>query len=138
MKTVLFLAAGPLALVATAAAAQDGHDPLDPAHMENDAQAEAEALPPEGTPPAASSQDTAADDFTDAQIASFVSAAMAINDLDDTLAADERREQARAILASEGLDYQTYAAIGQAAQSDPVVAQRVRDAMPQAPTEADG
>ena len=125
-------------MVATAAAAQNGPDPLDPAHMEDEAPAQAEApatdvAPPAVTPPATPTPDAAAEAFTDTQIESFVTAAMAINDLDPegNLAPAEKREQAEAILASEGLDYATYAAIGQAAQSDPAVAQRVRDAMPQ-------
>lgn len=135
MKTAFIIATGPIALFATGAAAQEGPNPLDPAHMDSQETAEA----PEAELPAAPPESAAAD-FTDTQISSFVAAALAINDLDPdgTLAADEKREQAMAILADEGIDFETYSAIGQAARTNPEVAQRVREAMPNRAAASEG
>ena len=53
---------------------------------------------------------------------------MAIRGMGDNeaLADDARQSQAEAILTEHGIDPETYNAIGVAAQSDPIVAQRVQ------------
>lgn len=114
MKTLIALAVGALLPLGGSALAQEiaePANPLDPAHMDKEAEAE-----------------TPAAQFTDAQIAGFVEAAMAIRTMrDDTSMDDETRHaEALAIVAQNGLDPDTYSAIGVAAQSDPAVAQRVQ------------
>ena len=66
--------------------------------------------------------------FSDEEIAAFVGATVAIRGMGDNeaLADDARQSQAEAILTEHGIDPETYNAIGVAAQSDPIVAQRVQ------------
>lgn len=114
MKTLITLAAGAMLPFAGSALAQDipePANPLDPAHMDEGAEAELPAA-----------------QFTDAQITGFVEAAMAIRAMQDDASMDDetRRAEAEAIVAQNGLDPDTYSAIGVAAQSDPAVAQRVQ------------
>ncbi len=134
MKTLKTLASGALLLAAAGVSAQDVPDTLDPAHMDT------EASPAEGTMPAQDAApaetDTMTDtaepavkaNFSDEEIAAFVGATVAIRGMGDneTLADDARQSQAEAILTEHGIDPETYNAIGVAAQSDPIVAQRVQ------------
>ena len=62
--------------------------------------------------------------FTDAEIQSFAAAALELQNLQSEGAASQ--EQAASIVASSGLDAETFNAIGQAMQSDPEVAERVQ------------
>jgi hypothetical protein len=62
--------------------------------------------------------------FTDAEIQSFAAAALEIQNLQTSGTATQ--EQAASIVASSGLDAQTFNAIGQAMQNDPEVAERVQ------------
>ena len=66
--------------------------------------------------------------FTDAEVAAYVAAAMRIRTLRDDPAMDDaaRMAAAETIVGEEGLDAQTYTAIGRAAQTDPALAQRIQ------------
>lgn len=134
MITATTLASGAL-LFAVAASAQDAPEALDPAHMETQETATETATQVPGDTGAAQeiAPEAAGQDYTDAEIASFAAAAMAIRELqgDETLDDTAMRSQAEAIVAENGLDAQTYNAIGTAAQSDPEVAQRVQLALAQ-------
>jgi len=69
--------------------------------------------------------------FTDEQITGFASAAMQMRELNSDTQLDEtaRRAQAELIIADEGLDPETYSAIGEAAGRDPAIAVRVQQAI---------
>ncbi len=69
--------------------------------------------------------------FSDQEIAAFAAAGVRMQELreDDTLDDAARAAQARMIVAEAGLDEAKYREIGQAAQADPAVAMRVREAV---------
>lgn len=69
--------------------------------------------------------------FTDAQVAGFAAAALAMREVraDTSLDAAGKRAQAEAIVTENGLDTQTYQAIGNAAQEDPALAIRIQQAI---------
>jgi len=64
--------------------------------------------------------------FTDGEIQSFAAAALELQNLQTSGTATQ--EQAASIVASSGLDAETFNAIGQAMQSDPAIAERVQSA----------
>jgi hypothetical protein len=70
-------------------------------------------------------------EFTDQQIDSFGQAIVKIQDVSADATLDETQKQERmvAIVQEEGLDPQTFNAIGSAAQSDPELQQRVQLAL---------
>ena len=123
-KLTTGLAAGALALASSPVLAQDAADPLDPAHMEDEATDTTEDT----------DLSTPADpmrEFTDAEIESFAAATTELRELDPDGAMDasERQAQAGAIVEGHGLTPEAYNAIGTAAQADPEIAERVREAM---------
>lgn len=124
MKLPINVAGASLLLIAVPAAAQDAPTPP-PAS--SPAPIETAPIPPSetGTP------SPAAQDYSDAQVASFVAAAMRMRELraDESLDVAARRAAAEQIVAEEGLDPDTYQAIGTAAQSDPALAQRIQMAL---------
>lgn len=69
--------------------------------------------------------------FSEAQIDSYVSAAIAVQEMQADSSLDAAAQQARAgsILAEVGLDPSTFNAISDAVKSDPAVAQRVQIAL---------
>ncbi|WP_271079392.1 hypothetical protein [Aurantiacibacter sp. MUD61] len=70
------------------------------------------------------------EDITDAEIASFAAAGIRMRQERDPGMTDEARlAQAEGIVVEEGLDPARYAAIGRAAQADPAVAMRIRQAI---------
>ncbi len=91
---------------------------------------EPESMDPEMTSPS----------FTDDQIAGFARAAMQMRDLNADAAMDEtaRRAQAEMIIAAEGLDPQTYSAIGAAAAGDPAIAMRIQQAIEEMSEQPEG
>lgn len=86
----------------------------------------------------AAAQETA---FSDADLSSFVDAAMAVSDVRDTfipqvqnadseeaaqaLAQEAVAEMREAVVETDGIDVETYMAIGEAAESDEGLAQRI-------------
>ena len=82
------------------------------------------------TPSASAGAETATS-FTDAQIDSYVTAAMSVQEMQADTALDAAAKQQRAgeILAESGLDADTFNSISDAVQSDPSVAERVQLAL---------
>ncbi len=118
MKTTLTIAGAGLLLTVGSAAAQD--IPATPP-AQSPAPVQTAPVPPSEAPGTAR-------EFSDTEIASFAAAALQIRALRNDQSLDEaaRRAQAQTIVTSEGLDPRTYTAIGQAAQADPAIAQRVQ------------
>ncbi|MGB3795305.1 MAG: DUF4168 domain-containing protein [Alteraurantiacibacter sp.] len=121
MKTLKTLASAAVLLAAVGVSAQDASHELDPAHMED------QAAQPAAADPAVPASEVASN-FTDEEITAFVGAAMKIREIDPSQTPDaaDRQTQAEGILAEHELDPETYNAISVAAQSDPVVAQRIQ------------
>ena len=69
--------------------------------------------------------------FTEAQIDSYVTAAIEVQEMqaDTTLDDAAKQERASAILAQSGLDPRTFNAISDAVQTDPEIAERVQLAL---------
>lgn len=88
------------------------------------------AAPAETTAAPAAGLEAPADSasFTDEQINDFASAMVKIQDLaaDTSIDEAEKQNQMVAIVQAEGLDPQTFNAIGSASQSDPEVRERVQ------------
>ncbi len=120
MITVTTLATGALLFTFAGQSVQDEPNPLDPAGMEQAA--------PDASP------DAATEEFTDDEIDAFVASGLAIRALREDGAQDEDAVQAEAeaIIAANGLDRETYNAIGTAAQEDPALAARVQQAIGEA------
>lgn len=141
MKTLTTLAGAGLLLASGTAMAQDtpapGPPPVPQPMQTQDIPPSGQPDPPQDANEASPIPQTA---FTNAQIAAFAAAAMAMRQVraDETLDDAARRAQAEAVVAENGLDPTTYQAIGTAAQEDPALASRIQmaiDAMEEKPGE---
>lgn len=137
MKLLLTLAGAGIILTSAGAHAQDVQDPASP-----DAEpmmspepvpepVQVQDVPPSEPPPSEMEPVMDAPNFTDEQISGFARAAMQVRDLnaDTTLDEETRRTQAEMIIGGEGLNPETYSAIGAAAANDPAIASRVQQAI---------
>jgi len=151
MKPLITLAGAGLMLAATSAFAQDARDPImpdmGPSHTEPMPMPEpmqTQEVPPAETPPPAPRSNSESGmemaSFTDEQIAAFARAAVQMRELNSNADMDDlaRRTEAEMIIAREGLDPQTYSAIGAAASNDPAIAQRVQVAVEEIAGEPEG
>ena len=130
MKLLLTLAGAGILLTSAGAYAQDVQDPaspdgepmMSPEPMPEPVQTQ--DIPPSEPPPSEMEPVMDAPNFTDEQITGFARAAMQMRDLNSDPSLDEatRRAQAEMIIGGEGLDPETYSAIGAAAANDPAIA----------------
>jgi hypothetical protein len=90
------------------------------------AQSAAPAQPAAATPAAPAT----ATSFSDDEIKKFASAAVELNKIqtDTTVTADQKQPKMLAAVQATGLDPQKFNAIGQAAQSDPALQQKIQAA----------
>ncbi|WP_340588531.1 DUF4168 domain-containing protein [Erythrobacter alti] len=130
MKSLIALCGSGTILLATSVLAQDGPDPAaDGAEpMSVPEPIETHEVPPSQVTEPAQPSVTADASFSDGQIDAFSRAALQMRELtaDDAMDDLAKRAQAEIIIANEGLDPETYSAIGSAATNDPAVAQRVQ------------
>lgn len=144
MKKLTILAGASLLVMSGGVAAQDLQGPTDEGAPMESADAETtadpmaddtmatapDAAPSEAAPDAAipAPNDTAgmteAQAFTDEEVQSFAAADLQIQGLQGD--ANSSQEQAASIVASSGLDAETFNAIGSAMQTDPELAERVQ------------
>lgn len=89
----------------------------------------------EAAPEAASEAEAG---FSDAEIASFVTAAMGIQSMDETLTDEAKQARSIEILEEAGIEPATFNAIGAAMGSDPEVAERIQAAAQELATQAAG
>lgn len=90
--------------------------------------------PPDTAPPADPAHDASPIPhaaFTDTQVAAFAAAAVAMRAVRADTSLDDagKRAQAEVIVMENGLDPETYQAIGNAAQEDPALASRIQQAI---------
>lgn len=132
MKFLLPIAGAGIILVSAGANAQHAQGPAEPVQTQD--------IPPSETQQPPTGPDTGMPAFTDEQVTGFARAAMQMRELNSDSAMDEtaRRAQAEMIIAGEGLDPQTYSAIGAAAASDPALAVRVQQAIEDMAAEPEG
>lgn len=126
MKSLITTVGAGFMMAATGAAAQDAPDPAAPI-----AEPVPAPVPIQTTdiPPAAAPAPTIRKTgFSDEQVAAFVRAALQMRELNSDAAMGdlERRTEAEIILSREGIEPETYSAIGAAASGDPAMAERVQ------------
>ncbi|MBH5321093.1 DUF4168 domain-containing protein [Aurantiacibacter sediminis] len=123
MKSWIISAAASALLVSAGAAAQD-ISPIPPVQTPEPMQ----DIPIPPSDPETEMELTG-EDITDAEIASFAAATVRLREeRDPDMTDDARLAQAESIVAEEGLDPARYSAIARAAQADPAIAMRIRQA----------
>lgn len=129
MNRIALLAGSSLLLLAAPTLAQDGSvlPPAGPTVPEAATEATLNTPEPGLEAGVTVAADPSAEAFTDAQITGFLQAMTAIQ----ALPGDDAAKQAQAvqIVTDAGIDAATYNAIGQAMQTDPALADRVRLAL---------
>jgi len=140
MKSLLTLVGAGVFLAATGVSAQDVSDPAGPdvEPVQAPEPIQTQDIPPSETPEPQVPPPMEPASFTDDQIAAFARAALQMRELNADPGIDDldRRKQAEMMIAEEGLDPETYSAIGAAASNDPSIAQRVQVAVEEIAGEA--
>jgi hypothetical protein len=129
---IMFALGGAALLLSSAATAQDADASASVAEAGLPAApTAAEVATPADTSAAAGGTAQASASFSDTQIDSYVTAAIAVQEMQADTALDDAAQQARAgaILAEAGLDPTTFNAISDAISADPAVAERVQLAL---------